>query len=412
MDAEAEQQKTKKSTESYAKKLLKVQTAFKSLQYSINRYFYDYETPKGILSESTDEADELLETTVKLKLNFMDVRELRKRYNLNEKVIKELLAKYEGRYTTKTNMAIYKLMVIVLESELQNILFNLKFSKLDKAIKDIKSMTAKYQKIATDGNQNMAPTITRFIGEIEYLFTEAVKIEYEYYIQKERIREEQKAIREKMRQETAERKQLEAERKKVEQEEEKYKNEILAVQNQLNNVNDAALIKQLQERLTKVQSQLDNVEFKKAEIIKLEHGQAGYIYIISNLGSFGETVFKVGMTRRSVPEDRVDELGDASVPFRFDIHCLIFSENASELETKLHKRLNEKRVNKINLRKEFFKLTIDELEDLVYELEPSAQFTKTMLAEQYHQSMAVKEVPDSVVIVDENDDGDSEDDNE
>ena len=66
------------------------------------------------------------------------------------------------------------------------------------------------------------------------------------------------------------------------------------------------------------------------------------------MGSFGEDVFKIGMTRRSVPEERVDELGGASVPFRFDIYCLIFSENALELETKLHKRLNEKRLNKIN----------------------------------------------------------------
>jgi len=411
MEAEAEQQKTQKSTESYAKKLLKIQTAFKSLQYSIKRYFDDYEISKGILGESTGEADALLETTIKLKLNFMDVRELRKRYNLNEKLIKELLVKYEGRYTTKTNMAIYRLMVIALESELQNILYNLKYSKLDKAIKDIKAMTAKYQKIAADGNQSIAPTIARFIGEIEYLFIEAIKIEYEYYIQKERIREEQKSIREKMRKDAAERKQLEAERKKIEQEEEKYKNEILAVKNQLDNASDAVLIKQLRERLAKVQSQLDGVESKKAEITKLEHGQAGYIYIISNLGSFGEDVFKIGMTRRSVPEERVDELGDASVPFRFDTHCLIFSDNASELETKLHRRLNEKRVNKINLRKEFFKLTIDELEDLVYELEPSAQFTKTMLAEQYNQSMAVEEVPESVSIIeddDENDD-DSED---
>jgi hypothetical protein len=410
MEAETEQQKTLKSTESYAKKLLKIQTAFKSLQYSIKRYFDNYEISKDILGESASEADELLETTIKLKLNFMDVRELRKRYTLNEKLIKELLVKYEGRYTTKTNMAIYKLMVIALESELQNILFNLKFSKLDKALKDIKAMTAKYQKISTDGNQNIAPTIARFIGEIEFLFSEAIKIEYEYYIQKERIREEQKAIREKIRQEASERKQLEAERKKVELEEEKYKNEILAVKNQLDNTNDAILIKQLRDRLAKVETQLESVESKKAEITKLEHGQAGYIYVISNLGSFGGEIFKIGMTRRSVPEDRVDELGDASVPFRFDIHCMIFSENASELETKLHRRLNEKRVNKINLRKEFFKLTIDELEDLVYELEPSAQFTKTMLAEQYHQSMAVLEVPETVSIIEDDMDGDDDSD--
>lgn len=142
----------------------------------------------------------------------------------------------------------------------------------------------------------------------------------------------------------------------------------------------------------------------------MEHGQAGHIYIISNLGSFGENVFKIGMTRRYDPQERIDELGDASVPFRFDVHSTIFSDNAPALEAALHKRLHNNRVNKINLRKEFFKTTIDELEDLVYSLEPSARFDRTMLAEQYHQSMAVEEVPESVEIIDDDDDiGDDED---
>jgi LPXTG-motif cell wall-anchored protein len=406
-----EQNKSKKAIDSNANKLLKVQTLFKSLQYSVKRYFDEEEMPKAILNESLDEADNLLSTTVKLKLNLMDVRDLRKRYAQNNKVIQELLVKYQGRYTTKTNMTIYKLMVIALEAELQNILYNLKYSKLDKAIKDIKAMTAKYQKIATDGNQSIAPTITKFVGEIEYLFVEAVKIEYEYYIQKERIKEEQRAIREQMRKDAAERKQLEVERKKIEAEEEKYKNEIASIQSQLSEAKDQTLIKQLQERIAKMQSQLTEVEKKKEDIVKLEHGQAGHIYIISNLGSFGENIFKIGMTRRIEPQERIDELGDASVPFRFDVHSTIFSNNAPELESALHKKLHNSRVNKINLRKEFFKTTIDELEDLVYELEPSAQFDRTMLAEQYHQSMAVNEVPESVEIIDDDtmdDDDESE----
>jgi chromosome segregation ATPase len=407
-----EQKRSQRTITSNSNKLLKVQSLFKSVQYSAKKYFDSEEVPKEILNETPfDEADELLSTTVKLKLNLMDIRELRKRYNVNYKIIKELLTKYQSRYTTKANMSIYRLMVIALEAELQNVLYNLKYSKLDKAIKDIKAMTAKYQKIATDGNQNIAPTITKFIGEIEYLFIEVIKIEYEYYIQKERIKEEQRAIREQMRQEAAERKRLEEERKKIEAEEEKYKNEIASIQIQLSEAKDQTLIKQLQERIAKMQSQLTDVEKKKEDIVKLEHGQAGYIYIISNLGSFGENVFKIGMTRRSEPQERIDELGDASVPFRFDVHSTIFSNNAPELESALHKKLHNSRVNKINLRKEFFKTTIDELEDLVYELEPSAQFDRTMLAEQYHQSMAVNEVPESVEIIDDDtldDDDESE----
>jgi len=385
-----------------ANKLLKIKTQFKSLQYSVQRYNDYSEMPSEILNDTeADETEELLSTTIKLKLHLMDIRELKKRYSQNGKLIRELLLKYQSRYTTKANLTIYRLMVIALEAEFQNALYNLNYSKLDKSIKDIKVITAKYQKIATDGNQNIASTIIKFIGEIEYLYIEAIKIEYEYFIQKERIKEEQKAIRDQIRQEAVERKKLEVERKKIEQEESKYENEIDNIKQIMAVTFDKDKVKQLEDRLAKIQAQLEEVEKKKDEITHLQNGKAGYIYIISNLGSFGEKTFKVGMTRRLNPQDRVDELGDASVPFAFDVHSLIFSENAPDLEYKLHKQLNNNRVNKVNLRKEFFNTTINDLEELVYELEPSAEFNKTMLAEQYFQSMSIDEVPDDVVIVDD-----------
>ncbi|MPN42470.1 hypothetical protein SDC9_190027 [bioreactor metagenome] len=120
----------------------------------------------------------------------------------------------------------------------------------------------------------------------------------------------------------------------------------------------------------------------------MQNGKAGNIYIISNLGSFGDNVFKIGMTRRLDPQERVDELGDASVPFRFDVHSFIFSEDAVSLEFKLHEIFNNKRVNKVNLRKEFFNVSIDELEKAVFELEPTAEFNRTMAAEEYWQSLS------------------------
>ena len=131
---------------------------------------------------------------------------------------------------------------------------------------------------------------------------------------------------------------------------------------------------------------------KKEEISNLANGKAGNVYIISNLGSFGENVFKIGMTRRLNPQDRVNELGDASVPFKFDVHSFIFSDDAVGLESKLHNILNEKRVNKVNMRKEFFYTTVDELEKLVTEIEPTAEFNKTMLAEEFRQSQSSDEL--------------------
>ena len=179
----------------------------------------------------------------------------------------------------------------------------------------------------------------------------------------------------------------EKERKKIEAEEKKYQNEIERIREQIA-IADEDTAEKLKIELAEVESNLSSVVVKKEEIVNLQNGKAGNIYIISNLGSFGENVFKIGMTRRLDPQDRVDELGSASVPFKFDVHSFIFSEDAVSLENELHKKLNNQRVNKVNMRKEFFYSTIDELETLTLEISPSAEFNRTMLAEEFRQSLS------------------------
>lgn len=154
--------------------------------------------------------------------------------------------------------------------------------------------------------------------------------------------------------------------------------------------NDEA--ERLNRRILELEAMLSDVAVKKEEIVNLQNGKAGNVYVISNLGAFGENVFKIGMTRRLNPQDRVDELGSASVPFKFDVHSFIFSEDAVDLETRLHQALNDKRVNKVNLRKEFFYSSVDELEALVTEIDPTAEFNRTMLAEEFRQSQSVDTV--------------------
>lgn len=324
--------------------------------------------------------------SISLQFHSLDVKELRKAYKENEKQIDQLMELYKSRYTTKSNKSIYSLVVIALKAELQNVLYNLKYDKLEKSIEDIKTISAKYLKIAAEGNQSIAGTLTKFVGEMEYLFINAVKIEYSYYTKKEQARQEQLALKEQMRQETEERKALEAEKKKVEKEESKYKAEIEKLQGTLEQADSDAETQKLRARILELQKQLSDVVVKKEEITNLQNGKAGNVYIISNLGSFGKDVFKIGMTRRLDPQDRINELGSASVPFKFDVHSFIFSEDAVALEKKLHDTLNEKRLNKINLRKEFFKVDISELEELVSSIDPTAEFNKTMLAEEFHQS--------------------------
>lgn len=386
-------EKLTKQISSQERKLSRIKEIYKSVDYSINNFFEtDVSYDNCRISKKDFDDMELITPSIMLKLHCMDVQSLRKAYKENEKQINGILDKYSARYTTKANRSIYSLMVIALRSELQNIVYSLKYERLDKAIEDIKHVSAKYLKIAGDGNQSIAGTLTKFIGEIEYLFINAVKIEYNYYVKKEQARQEQLAIKEQMRQEAEERKALEAEKKKVEKEEAKYKTEIAKLQDNISSLTDSSEIAKLQARILELQTQLSDVVIKKEEIASLQNGKAGNVYIISNLGSFGKDVFKIGMTRRLEPQDRINELGNASVPFKFDVHSFIFSDDAVSLEKKLHETLSHKRINKVNLRKEFFKVSIDDLENLVTSIDPTAEFNRLMPAEEFFQSSLSDEV--------------------
>ena len=381
-------QKAEKSLISQTRKLARTKELYKAAEYALNAYMNVEPTASQILLTTSESAElEELVPTVTLKLHCMDIKELRKAYRENDKQITKILEQYSSRYTTKANRAIYNLMVIALRAELQNILHNLKYEKLDTSVESVTQVTQKYLHIAGEGNQSIAGTLAKFIGEVEYLFTNAVKIEYNYYVKKEQAKQEQAAIRAQMKQEAEERKALATERAKVEEEERKYHTEIEKISEQMESGTPAE-IEMLQKRILELQAQLADVTVKKEEIVNLQNVKAGNVYIISNLGSFGDNVFKIGMTRRLDPQDRVNELGDASVPFKFDVHSFIFSENAVDLENKLHQILDKKRLNKVNLRKEFFNVTIDELETLVNDLAPSAEFNRTMLAEEFRQSIS------------------------
>ena len=118
--------------------------------------------------------------------------------------------------------------------------------------------------------------------------------------------------------------------------------------------------------------------------------KSGYVYIISNIGSFGDDVVKIGLTRRLNPDDRVRELGDASVPFRFDTHAMIYSENAPALEVALHNEFSDHRINASNLRKEFFRVSLDEVEEAVRTLAPDASFFRDREAQEWHETLSLR----------------------
>ena len=399
-DLQAALEKLQKKEDNQKKRLKKIKDYYDAVKYAIDNYFIFVPEPFNVKLDKEKEINKMI-PQVTLHLHHMEVKELNKAFKENYKQIDQTLNKVSDRYSIKTNKMVYDLMVIALKSELQNILYDLKYNKLEKAIDNIKAVTNKYINIASEGNQTIAGTMAQFIGVLEYQFINAVKIEYNYYIKQEQIKQEQIALRQKLREEAEERRLLKLEKERIEREEEKFKQEIERTQEILQNSQDNEEIQNLKMRILELQGQLSDVTIKKDEITSLQNGKAGNIYIISNLGSFGDKMFKIGMTRRLDPQERVNELGSASVPFKFDVHSFIFSENAVELEKTLHKRLNDKRVNKVNLRKEFFYSTVDELEELVNELDPTAVFNKTMLAEEYNQTTSVS--ADEYGIEDEDD---------
>jgi hypothetical protein len=142
-----------------------------------------------------------------------------------------------------------------------------------------------------------------------------------------------------------------------------------------------------------LRGRLAELEAKKRAISQAQLTKTGNIYVISNIGSFGEGVFKIGMTRRLEPLDRVHELGSASVPFPFDVHMMISSDDAPTLETALHKSFAKQRINRINPRKEFFRADVESIAQVVREHRGKVDFAVTVKAdaEQYRQSLTASD---------------------
>lgn len=390
-----ENEKLSKNIKSQSTKLSKLKTEFNGIRNLISifpKLFNEQDLPNelDLLLAGYDE-ESIMKSLVELDYHSMNSKELRKQINKIKKEIATLLDRYKDRYKTKANQAIYQLMVVGLQAELQNILYTLSYAKHEEAIGNAKALIRKYLAISTNGNASISPTISKFLAELEPLFIEAVEVEYQYYIKREQEKEEQRLIREQMRQEAAERKELEAQKKKLESEEAKFDVELQRTNELMISENNPDIIAQLQSRIEELLQQQNNILEQKEEILKRANGKAGYVYVISNLGSFGQQVFKVGMTRHMNPQDRVDELGDASVPFKFDVHAMIFSDDAVGLEYQLHKELTSKRFNKVNLRKEFFVTTVEELQTLVETIDPTAEFKTSMIAQEYFRSIEMDE---------------------
>lgn len=179
---------------------------------------------------------------------------------------------------------------------------------------------------------------------------------------------------------------------KIEKEEKHFAKALKNINNQLDKTKSEDERILLEKERGSILEKMEFLEKDKLDVYKREQNtRAGYVYVISNIGSFGENIFKIGVTRRFDPTERVDELGDASVPFRFDIHAMIFSDDAPALENALHKAFENRRLNMINRRREFFRVSLEEIEEIVKSnFNKPVEIMKIAEAPEYRESLALK----------------------
>ncbi len=202
-------------------------------------------------------------------------------------------------------------------------------------------------------------------------------------------REEQKRIKQEMREETKAKKEYEKAIKAAEKEEKMLQKAMAQARQELLSATDAQREK-YEARLNDLTEKLREAEEKNQRAISMaQQTKRGHVYVISNVGSFGDDVLKIGLTRRLEPMDRVKELGDASVPFPFDVHAMMFSEDAPALEKELHRTFNEHQVNKVNQRKEFFRINISDVKGIATDLGIKSHWTITAEAREYRESISI-----------------------
>lgn len=268
-----------------------------------------------------------------------------------------------------------KLMLRAYNTEADNTVRTLKHYTLKPAIERLQKMRASISKLGASMKiEIMDRYHTLRVRELELTADYLAKVAEE----KERERDERARLRE----EEAARKDYEREQARLEKERSHYEAALRALRLK----GDTAAVEVAEQKLMEIQDAIEGV------IERAANARAGYVYVISNIGSFGEEVVKIGMTRRLEPMDRVRELGDASVPFRFDVHALIFSHDAVALETALHRHFAVRRVNLVNAHREFFYTTPHEVKEALMALQGDLlTFTEAPEALEWHQSMTSRQ---------------------
>lgn len=289
---------------------------------------------------------------------------------------------YNGKASLGKKMVkdMQKLLLRAFNSECDECINNVRYNNFDSAKQRIASASEAISKLGK--MLSVAITSEYFKLKIDELH---LAFEYRQKVQEEK--EQAKEAREQMREAKKLEKEIEEARRAVDKDKKHFGNALAKVVTQLSTATgadrDALLAKQaeLEASLEALAAKLKEIDYREA------NAKAGYVYVISNLGAFGEDVFKIGVTRRLEPLERVDDLGDASVPFEFDVHAMIFSEDAFALEAALHNAFENSKVNMVNQRKEFFRIPLADIKKVIRgNFDKTVEWTDLALAEEHRTS--------------------------
>jgi hypothetical protein len=276
-----------------------------------------------------------------------------------------------------------KLLLRAFNGECDAALANVSWNNVDKMIERIRKAFQALNELGSVMQMSLH-------GDYLKIKIDELRLTYELEQKKQDEREEQRRIRLQIREEEKAQRDFEKAQADAEKEEEIYQKALTKVREEALGATGEQLRK-LTEQISTFEEKLEEAKkVKERAISRAQLTKSGFVYVISNIGSFGERVFKIGMTRRMEPMDRVDELGDASVPFPFDLHAMLYSDNAPELESALHSLVEERRVNLVNRRKEFYRnVDLVEIETFVRNRGLSAQFIHTVEAREYKETQVI-----------------------
>ncbi|WP_282116991.1 DUF4041 domain-containing protein [Cellulophaga baltica] len=381
-------------------KFINAKSTYKELEKDIKLYKNDIE----FLDFGVYEPFYNFETTEKFK------DEIGKNYDLQKELVKSdeaiILKRHPSNELVEINsfdkitkekfINTKKLIMLAFNTECNYLISKTNWNNISSIIERIDNHAYKIFKFSLglyhyDDNLKENKLATWWITE-EYkeLKIKEAKLHYEHKLKIRDEKEAQREIRAQIREEERAQREFEKARKDAEIEEKHFQKAIERAKKELGLVSGEKL-DQLNLQISELEQSLKNAnEAKERAISRAQETKSGHVYIISNLGSFGENVYKIGMTRRLDPIDRIKELGNASVPFTFDLHAMIFSENAPELESLLHKEFDDRRINKVNNRKEYFKVTLDEIEQVVKDkYDKEVDFIKTAEAQQFRETKTI-----------------------